>query len=105
MRGLFFSRETLLRENYKNIAVAKTKKKLEVIPWPTHDLGCATALISAGFTLIALDKENPRKVGFIFHGNKKLAKAAEDYFSDKLIVNARKFFDNLRMLKNRIYGQ
>lgn len=71
----------------------------------THDLGCAAALVSAGFALITLDKENPRKVGFIFRADKKLDKAVEDYFSDKLIVNARTFFDNLRMLKNRIYGQ
>ena len=33
----------------------------------TYDLGCSAALISAGFELISLDKENRRKVQFIFH--------------------------------------
>jgi hypothetical protein len=81
-------------------------KKLpsEQFQYYTHDLGCATALISAGFVLVSLDKEDPRKVGFIFRSDAKLSKAVEGYFSDKLIVNARTFFDNLRMLKNRIYG-
>lgn len=83
------------------------KKKLpsEHSQYYTHDLGCAAALVSVGFMLVELDKENPHKVGFIFRGDEKLNKATEDYFSDRLIVNARTFFDNLRMLKNRIYGQ
>jgi hypothetical protein len=71
----------------------------------THDLGCAAALVSVGFALLTLDKENPRKVGFIFRAKKGIDDTVNDYFSDKLIVNARTFFDNLRMLKNRIYGQ
>jgi hypothetical protein len=71
----------------------------------THDLGCAAALVSAGFALVALDKENPRKVGFIFRAKAGINGAVDGYFSDKLKVNARTFFDNLRMLKNRIYGQ
>lgn len=81
-------------------------KKLssEQFQYYTHDLGCATALISVGCVLISFDRENPRKVGFVFRGDAKLSRAVEEYFSDKLIVNPRAFFDNLRMLKNRIYG-
>jgi len=62
----------------------------------THDLGCATALISAGSMLVSLDKETPRKVGFIFRSDAKLNNAVEDYGSvggdDFILVEARGLF-------------
>lgn len=69
----------------------------------TYDLGCAAALVSVGFELALLDKENPRKVGFIFRGKEGINETIEAYFADKLKVRARTYFDNIRMLKNRIY--
>jgi len=82
-------------------------KKLpsESIQYYTSDLGCATALVSVGHNIIGLDKEDPRRIGFIFHSDKNLEKAVDDYFADRLLVNARTYFDNLRMVKNRIYRQ
>lgn len=71
----------------------------------TFDLGCSATLISIGFELISLDKGNPRKVKFIFMRNSSIEEAVNNYWSDKLKVNARTFFDNLKMLKNRIYSE
>ena len=71
----------------------------------TFDLGCSSALVSSGFDLVSLDKSNPKKVQFIFHREIGIEKIADEYFADSLKVNARKFFDNTKMLKNRIYSE
>jgi len=71
----------------------------------TFDLGCSAALISAGFELVSLDKANPRKVQFIFRREVGIEKVVDDYWADRLEVKARAFFDNVKMLKNRIYSE
>lgn len=71
----------------------------------TFDLGAAAALVSAGFQLALLDKANPRKVQFAFLREAVIDRALDDYWADQLQVNARTFFDNLKMLKNRIYSE
>jgi len=71
----------------------------------TFDLGCSAALISADFKLVSLDKTNPRKVQFIFRREVSIEKVVDDYWADRLEVKARAFFDNVKMLKNRIYSE
>ena len=71
----------------------------------TFDLGCSAALISAGFELVSLDKANPGKVQFIFRREVGIEKVVDDYWADRLEVKARAFFDNVKMLKNRIYSE
>jgi len=70
----------------------------------TFDLGCSAALVSVGFELISLDKQNPRKVLFIFAKKAGIDQTVNDYFSGKLKVSARTLFDNTKMLKNKIYS-
>lgn len=70
----------------------------------TFDLGCSSALVSSGFELVSLDKSNPKKVRFIFRREAGIEKIADDYFADRLEVKARKFFDDIKSLKNRIYS-
>lgn len=70
----------------------------------TFDLGCAAALITAGFELLSLDRENPRKVKFIFRRGNGIEKAAEDFWSDRLEQKSRSFWDNIKNLKNRLYS-
>lgn len=71
----------------------------------TYDLGCSSALVSSGFELVSLDKANPKKVQFIFRRELGIENVADDYFADRLEVKARTFFDNVKMLKNRIYSE
>lgn len=71
----------------------------------TFDLGVAAFLATAGFVLIGLDKTNPRKVQFIFPRTEKIEKVVEEYWANKANVKARSFFDNIKMLKNRIYSE
>ena len=73
--------------------------------YQTYDLGCAAALISAGFELASLDKTNPRKAMFTFREKVEIRSTADNYWADKLEVRARSFFDNVKMLKNRLYSE
>ena len=82
----------------------KSSSENQLNNFSTYDLGCSAALISVDFRLISLDKENPRKVLFIFKNENGLDDAVNGYFSDKLKVSARTLFDNIKMLKNRIYS-
>lgn len=70
-----------------------------------YDLGCAAALVSSGFELADIDREDPRKALFLFTSSPALIQAAKDYWSDNLTVNPRRFFDDLKMLKSRIYAR
>lgn len=71
----------------------------------TYDLGCSAALVSSGFELISLDKSNPRKVQFIFKRKFGIEKVVDEYWADRLEVKARTFFNNTKMIKNRIYNE
>jgi len=71
----------------------------------TFDLGCASALVSADFELVSLDKSSPKKVRFIFRRETGIEKVVDEYWADRLEVKARTFFDNVKMLKNRIYNE
>jgi len=71
----------------------------------TFDLGAAALLATAGFELIGLDRTNPRKVQFIFNRADGIEKVVDGYWTGKTKVGARSFFDNIKMLKNRIYSE
>jgi hypothetical protein len=71
----------------------------------SFDLGAAASLATAGFELVSLDKSNPKKVRFVFRREAGIEKVVDDYWTDRLEVKARAFFDNLKMLKNRIYSE
>lgn len=68
------------------------------------DLGCAAALICVGFELVSTDKQNPRKVLFIFRKKVGTDEIINNYFLSRLKVDARNFFDTTKMLKTLIYN-
>jgi len=74
-------------------------------PFTTYDLGTAAALLCADFVLLSLDRSNPRRVLFVFKYKKRIEETANAYFSDRLKLNARSFFDQLKALKSRLYGE
>jgi len=71
----------------------------------TFDLGAAASLATAGFKLVSLEKSNPQKVQLVFRRDVGIEKVVDDYWADRLEVKARTFFDNIKMLKNRIYSE
>jgi hypothetical protein len=73
--------------------------------WTTYDLGVSAALLCADFELVAVQRTNPRKALFVFKKEKGIEDAANSYFSDRLKVKARSFFDHLKALKNKLYSE
>ena len=71
----------------------------------TYDLGVAAALLCSDFELLALDRANRRKVLFIFCRAPRIDGTANAYFADRLELNARAFFDQLKALKSRLYSE
>ena len=70
-----------------------------------YDLGIATALLCADFELLSVDKTNPRKALFIFKREDGIEEVVNQYFSNRLNVKGRLFFDNLKALKNKLYSE
>ncbi len=72
--------------------------------YTSYDLGCCAALISRGFNLINVDRSEHRRSLFVFEACPEIEQAANDFWADRLEVNARTYFDNIKMLKSRIYS-
>lgn len=70
----------------------------------TTDLGIAAALLTADFELLNLDKSDPRKVKFVFSRDDGITKVADDFWSNRLEQKVRSFWDNIKVLKNRLYS-
>lgn len=70
-----------------------------------RDLGLAAALISSGFTLSSTCKDEKGRTHFVFLETVELDIALDDYWSGTLKVTARRYFDDLKMLKSRIYSE
>src|SRR3989344_7009716 len=71
----------------------------------TFDLGLSAALVSVGFSLVSLDRENLRKVQFVFRRGDGMDAVVDAYWADRLEVKTRTYFDTLKMLKNRLYSE
>jgi hypothetical protein len=70
----------------------------------SYDIGLAAALTTLHFELLSLNRDNLRKIGFIFSRTPELEQATQEYFAGRLLVDARSFFENTKMLKNRIFS-
>jgi len=70
----------------------------------TTDLGIAAAMLTADFELLNLDKSDPHKVKFVFSREEGISKVADDFWSNRLEQRVRSFWDNVKVLKNRLYS-
>lgn len=86
--------------------VAKERKypPLDTAHLSTHDLGATAALTSLGYGLIKVDKENPSKALFVFRRENNIEEVLDEYWADQLEVKARRYFDSLKAVKNRLYS-
>ncbi len=71
--------------------------------YSTSGLALAAA-ISLFHSLKSIDKDNPKKVLFIFQKDSNLDKLIEKYYAGELGIEAQSYFNSLRILKNRIYS-
>jgi hypothetical protein len=67
------------------------------------DLSLVTAL-SLYYPIDALDRSNPPRVQFLFKRDSDLDKLIEAYWKDELRVSPQTFFNQLKIIKARIYG-
>lgn len=70
----------------------------------TSDLALATA-ISLFYPIEAVDKTNPRKAQFLFQRDQRLDELVEEYWRSGLKVDAQQYFNQLRLVKARLYGE
>ncbi len=69
-----------------------------------RDLGVAAALVTCGFEIVDTNRDKNGRTYFIFQETTMLNEAVNGYYADTLQIKARKFFDNTKMLKGRIYA-
>ncbi len=74
-------------------------------PYSTSDLGCASALLAAGYAVKSIDKTNPKRAQFVFKPKTGIDKSANSYWENKLRIKAKAMFDSIKYLKSRIYNQ
>lgn len=72
--------------------------------YKTSDLGLAAALNACGFRSINIDRSNPQRAVFIFPISKDLEDAVDSFWKDELQLNARTYFDSIKSVKSRMYG-
>lgn len=70
-----------------------------------RDLGLAAALVSCSFLMCDAHRDETGRTYFVFLETKELNQAVNNYWADTLDVKARKYFDDIKMLKSRIYGE
>ena len=70
-----------------------------------RDLGVVAALVTHHFEIVFTHKDKNGRMYFVFEESAELDRVVESYYADTLQVKARKFLDNTKMLKARIYGE
>lgn len=70
----------------------------------TTDLALATA-IYLFYPLETIEKQNPRKAQFTFKHKKGLDELIEKYWKGELKVEPQAYFNALRIIKARLYGE
>ncbi|MGA3150530.1 MAG: DUF5659 domain-containing protein [Candidatus Saccharimonadales bacterium] len=70
----------------------------------TFDLALSSALVTEGFLVIGIEKSSAGKATFLFETTPALKTAVDNYWSDKLKVNPKAYFDAMKHLKTRIYS-
>ena len=71
----------------------------------TQELSLVAALIAWGFTLDSIDKTTPSKVTFIFTRDYFLDQAIQSFWNNSAQVPPKTYFQALREVKSRIYGE
>jgi hypothetical protein len=71
----------------------------------TYDLFLSSTLVTLGFRIDSLGKQDKQKVSFYFQRERGLDEAVQSYWAKSLLVEPQAFAANLKMVKNRIYSQ
>ena len=69
----------------------------------TSDLALATALCVLGIAIEAMQQSDSERMFFIFTKSDKLTDIVNRFWRDELLVNPLAYFNQLKVLKTRIY--
>lgn len=73
------------------------------------DLGLAAAIVTIDVEISDTEKDETGRTYFIFSYEDSLGAnidtAVDNYWSGHLSVDARRYFENIKMLKSRIYNE
>jgi hypothetical protein len=72
--------------------------------YSTQNLALAAA-ISLWFPIESIDRTHPRKVNFIFLRDEQLDDLVEAFWKREVKVEALAYFNQLKVIKGRIYGE
>lgn len=72
--------------------------------YTTSDLALATA-ISLCHPIDAIDRQNPRKVSFLFKREDKFEELLEAYWKRELKIEPQEYFNQLKAIKARLYSE
>ncbi len=85
------------------INLTMTNNLIKTDCYQTHDLALAT-VISLSYPIEAIDRQNPRKAEFLFKREVGLDTLIESYWRGELKVEPQTYFNQLRIIKARLYG-
>ena len=77
---------------------------METTETAVTDLGLAACLLTLNYEIVKTIRDKRGRVSFIFASTASLEKDINAYWSDDLKVYPRLYFDNTKLLKNRIYN-
>lgn len=62
-------------------------------------------VISLSHAIEEVDRQNPRRAEFLFRQSVELDQLVEAYWKGQLQVEPQRFFNQLRLVKARLYGE
>ena len=68
----------------------------------TSDIGLAAYLLTIGFEVDYLDRNNPQRVEFVFSESKDVQQAIDAYFAGNALVEPKQYYFQLKSLKSRL---
>jgi hypothetical protein len=86
--------------NDNEYTITGTKELLD-----TQDMGLAVGLISKGYELLELESSGySKRITFRFQQEKSIDEAAQDYWSGRMQVDAKTYWNEMKNLKTRLYS-
>ena len=80
-----------------------TQQEVSKDYYSTNDLALTTTL-SLWCPIEDIDRSNPRKVYFIFRKTAELEKLINQYFRNEIKISPQIYFNQLRVIKARLYA-
>lgn len=76
---------------------------IDSIEFGTSDLGLASALACCGYSVLRMEQAGENRIRFVFMG-KAIPSIANNYWMGNLPLDAKKFFENIKSVKNLLHN-